>query len=360
MNILLLSRYGRLGASSRVRYYQFIPALEALGHTVTTSAFLPDIYLRRLYQGGRPRPDVVAGAYFRRIRRLLTSGTGVDLVWLEKEALPWLPAWFERWLRRGHAPVVVDYDDAIYHSYQGHRLGLVRRMLGTKIDQVMRDATLVVAGNDYIANHARGVGAARVEVLPTVVDTTRYRPSATTPGAGRRIGWIGSPLTSAYLEQVRAPLTHLVRDHGAELVLIGARPGTLSELRPRYIQWREDAEVDAINECDIGIMPLPDNPFERGKCGYKLIQFMACEKAVVGSPVGVNQQIISAGENGLLASHEREWSDALTRLVQEPDFRHQLAAAGRTTVEQQFSTVAIAPRLAAMLEAVHATRSSSG
>ena len=75
MNILLLSRYGRLGASSRVRYYQFIPALEALGHTVTTSAFLPDTYLRRLYQGGRPRPDVVAGAYFRRIRRLLTSGT---------------------------------------------------------------------------------------------------------------------------------------------------------------------------------------------------------------------------------------------------------------------------------------------
>src|SRR5690606_31444524 len=148
MHILLLSRYGRLGASSRVRYYQFIPALEALGHTVTTSEFLPDAYLRRLYEGGRPRLDVVAGAYARRIRRLLTSHAGVDLVWLEKEALPWMPAWFERWLRRSPAPLVVDDDDAVYHSYEHHRLGLVRTMLGTKIDEVMRDASLVVAGND--------------------------------------------------------------------------------------------------------------------------------------------------------------------------------------------------------------------
>ena len=359
MHILLLSRYGRLGASSRVRYYQFIPTLEALGHTVTTSEFLPDAYLRRLYQGARPRLDIVATAYLRRIRRLLTGHADIDLIWMEKEALPWMPAWFERWLRRSHAPLVVDYDDAVYHSYQQHRLGLVRTMLGTKIEEVMREACLVVAGNDYIADHARRSGARRVEILPTVVDTSRYRPIGDHQGSGRRIGWIGSPLTSAYLEQIRAPLTELVRVHRAELVLIGARPGTLSHLAPRYVPWHEDAEVDALNACEVGIMPLPDSPFERGKCGYKLIQFMACEKAVVGSPVGVNRQIIRHGENGLLASTEREWSEALARLIREPEVRRRLATAGRTTVEREFSTAAIAPRLAALLASVHRRRANN-
>lgn len=352
MHILLLTRYGRLGASSRVRFYQFIPALEALGHRVTTSALLPDAYVEGLYRGERPRLDIVARAYGRRLEALLAATADVDLVWLEKEALPWVPAPVERWVKRGSAPVVVDYDDAVYHSYQQHRLALVRTLLGTKIEGVMRDAELVIAGNDYIAEHARRAGAARVEVVPTVVDTAQYRPGDVRPTPGRRIGWIGTPGTSGYLEQIRAPLTHLVRTHGVELVLIGARPGTLADLTPRYVPWHEDTEVAAINECDVGIMPLPDSPFERGKCGYKLVQFMACQKAVVGSPVGVNRQIIRHEQNGLLASDEEEWLSALTRLTTDADLRLRLASVGRTTVVQQYSTTAIMPRLVGLLGSV--------
>ena len=150
MKLLLLSRYGRKGSSSRLRHYQFLPWLSAAGLSVDVAPFLPDAYLEALYDGGRWPLPKVAACYWRRIACLLEARR-YDLLWLEKEALPWLPYPLERWLLGRRIPYALDLDDAWFHLYDQNRSPLVRLLLGRKLDRLMRNAALVTAGNGYLA-----------------------------------------------------------------------------------------------------------------------------------------------------------------------------------------------------------------
>ena len=344
MRVLLLSRYGQLGPSSRLRHYQFLPALAAAGIEVDVAPLLPDRYLSMLYGGGGRSPGLVAQAYLTRLRALLTVRR-YDLAWIEKEILPWLPYPLERLLLAG-VPYAVDFDDAWFHKYDRHRSGAVRALLGDKLDRLMSRAALVTVGNDYLGDRARAAGARRILTLPTVVDLNRYPPHKPATGKERvTIGWIGSPSTSPYLDLVRAPLEAMVADGRADLVLIGAGKEALSGLPVRRLDWTEASEVSDILSFDIGIMPLADTPWERGKCGYKLIQYMACGRPVVASPVGVNTSIVEHGVNGFLADTEAEWREALGRLCAEPGLRAAAGAAGRARVEQRYCVDRIVPPL---------------
>lgn len=349
MNILLLSRYGQLGASSRVRFYQYIPYLETHGVRMTVSTLLDDGYLQRLYaQQGRPAFSILH-AYARRFSALFTS-SGYDLVWLEKEIFPFLPAWCETFLHARGIPYVVDYDDAIFHGYDQHPRSLVRSLLGNKIGRVMRGAALVITGNDYLAEYAHSAGAGQVEILPSVVDTDRYRPAPMTAERVFTIGWIGSPSTTGYLKQIGPALAAVCGNGRARLVLVGAAdillPGVPLELRP----WSEETEVSDIQLFDVGIMPLPDTPWERGKCGYKLIQCMACGLPVVAAPVGVNRQIVDHGINGFHASDLDEWVQALTVLRDDYNKRRVMGQAAREKVVAEYSLQANGPRLLELLQ----------
>lgn len=348
MRVLLLSRYGHLGPSSRLRHYQFLPELAARGMEVDVAPLLPDRYLSMLYGGGGRSPGLVAQAYLTRLRAML-SVRRYDLVWIEKEILPWLPYPLERLLLAG-VPYVVDFDDAWFHKYDRHRSGAVRALLGDKLDRLMSRAALVTVGNDYLGDRARRAGARRILTLPTVVDLNRYplREPVAGPTAGKErvtIGWIGSPSTSPYLDLVRGPLEAIVAKGMADLVLIGAAKETLAGLPVRRLDWTEASEVSNIQSFDIGIMPLADTPWERGKCGYKLIQYMACGRPVVASPVGVNTSIVEHGVNGFLADTEAEWLEALGRLCAEPGLREAAGAAGRAKVEQRYCVERLAPQL---------------
>ena len=188
MNCLLLSRYGRLGASSRMRFYQYLPFLESQGIHVDTAALLDDSYVRNLNSGKSTDWASILGSYVRRVRSLASSRR-FDLVWVEAEVFPWLPDWAELWLSWKHIPYVVDYDDAAFHRYDLHRAVLVRWVLGRKIDRIMKQAALVVAGNSYLADRARQAGAARIEILPTVVDVSRY-PAADIQTKRRFCHWL--------------------------------------------------------------------------------------------------------------------------------------------------------------------------
>ncbi|GAB4183526.1 MAG: glycosyltransferase family 4 protein [Thalassobaculales bacterium] len=346
MNILLLTRYHRLAASSRVRFLQYLPALEAAGHRVEVRPLLSEAYVRALYGGGTGGGGrgrlAIAAAYLRRIGDLATATA--DLIWLEKEALPFVPAWLERlfWRR----PVAVDLDDAVFHRYEA-----IPGLAG-KIDGVMARAGLVVAGNAYIAERAAAAGARRVEMLPTVVDLGHY-PALPPAGQGFTIGWIGSPVTAPYLEAVRPALSALVRE-GARLLLIGAGEAALPGLPAERRPWREEREAADLAEIDVGIMPLPDLPFERGKCGYKLIQYMAAGRPTVASPVGVNAALADGGRSGLLPGSAAEWTAALRALRDDPDRRIAMGAAGRALVERHYCLAVAAPRLVSLLESARA------
>lgn len=353
MRVLMLPRYDALGASSRLRMMQYVPALQAAGIEVEVSPLLDNAYVRGLYAGKVSVP-AVAHSYWQRLRRARAMDQ-FDVVWLEKEAWPWLPDWLELPLLGRSTKLVVDYDDAVFHRYDAHRSPIVRAILGNKIDQVMRGANLVTAGNTYLADHARAAGSQAVEWLPTVIDLARYPPPAQArDGADPAVvvGWIGSPSTADYLQEVSAALHPLQAAGRIRCVAIGARPDQLAGTPFQAEPWQEHTEVAQLQRFDIGIMPLPDAPWERGKCGYKLIQYMACGLPVVASPVGVNTALVRPGENGWLASNTDEWMAAIGRLAENAGLRRQMGAAGRSQVESTYCLQAQAGRLIGMLREV--------
>ncbi len=349
MKILLLTRYGSLGASSRLRAYQYLPFLQTQGFDITTIPLLGDYYQQDLYSGHPRRWNRVLKAYLLRLIRL-AGAARFDLLWIEYELFPWLPALAERALAWLRIPYVVDYDDPIFHRYDSHPSTMVRAVLGRKIDVIMQHAATVTVGNGYLEGRARAVGARRVECLPTVVDLARYRTTARPEGNPFIIGWIGSPSTAKYLEPLQPVLANFCVAHNARVRVVGARGVDLKDVPVDVKPWSEATEVEDILSFDVGIMPLPDDPWERGKCGYKLIQYMACARPVIASPVGANCQIVEQGVNGYLATTEGEWRSALDSVYAAPELRMRLGAAGRRKVEAHYCTRVMAPRLAHILK----------
>ncbi|MDD2759918.1 MAG: glycosyltransferase family 4 protein [Methylomonas sp.] len=336
MRVLVLSRYSRLGASSRLRFYQYLPFLESAGLQVTVKPLLADDYLTRLYAGRRKSFLDIAKAYFKRLS-LLLQAKNYDLIWLEKECFPWLPAWIELGLLSRKTRLVVDYDDAIFHQYDRHSSVFVRFLLGKKIECVMHRAELVIAGNDYLAERARQANARRVAILPTVVDTSRYQVVKHADQDSVTIGWIGSPATARYLRLLGLAFGTLLANKKIRVLAVGANPAQLVDLPITVLPWTEEQEVAQIQQFDIGIMPLLDEAFERGKCGYKLIQYMACGIPVVASPVGANKQIVRDGIDGFLADSDQDWTRALMRLSNDPALRLRMGEAGRRRAETLYS-----------------------
>jgi hypothetical protein len=175
MKVLLLSRYSRLGSTSRVRAFQYIPYLESKGISISQAPLFKDDYIKKLYDRVKIQVRTICSAYLRRVFTLLKA-CSYDLLWIEKELLPWLPEWAEMLLFSMGIPYIVDYDDAIFHRYDMHTNKLVRRLFGRKIDRIMSHAALVIVGNDYLAMRALRAGAKRVEKLPSVVDLEKYEP----------------------------------------------------------------------------------------------------------------------------------------------------------------------------------------
>ncbi len=353
LRVLELTKYGRLGASSRMRSWQYLPWLQQAGFELRTEPLFSDEMLKARYESGGYRFKRIVRAYFERCRLLVRRGN-FDVVWIEKEALPWWPRWIESVLLRG-VPYVLDYDDAIFHNYDQHRRSWIRRIYGRRLDGLMREASLVVAGNSYLAQRARDAGAARVEIIPTVVDLERYPVEKTTAiskiGDKRllRIVWIGSPSTVTYLDMLREPLQVLSKRRDFVLRVIGGGNFDIPGVRVEVVPWSEATEVESISECDIGVMPLLDSKWERGKCGYKIIQYMACGLPVIVSNVGVNPEIVNQGENGILVSSSDEWVAALEKLISEPNVRAKMGVAGRERVENEYCLQQTAPRLIRLL-----------
>lgn len=335
--MLALTRYGPLGASSRLRSLQYFPALLSAGIDVNYQPLFNDSVLSERYQRGHYGIKVILKCFVQRIKVLIRRRQ-FDLLWIEKEALPWLPLWVESALLR-NVPYVLDFDDAVFHNYDKHRLAWVRFFYGRRLDNLMKNAALVITGNDYLAQRAHMAGSPCVEVIPTVIDLERYRFSKSSLKEPVRklpiIVWIGSPSTVRYLEILHKPLQLLAQRHHFVLRIIGAVynvPGVEVE----YVQWSEETEVDSIAAGDIGIMPLFNTPWEQGKCGYKLIQYMACGLPVVASRVGVNGDIVTNGFNGYLANEDFEWLDSLDKMLSDPDLRTKMGREGRKLVEDKY------------------------
>ena len=349
--VLLLSKYSRMGASSRLRSLQYLPYLESEGFDITVQSLFDDHYLKTLYVKGRRPLFRVAKLYFLRLFALARYYQ-YDLIWVEKEVFPYLPAFAERLLHLLGKPYVVDYDDAVFHNYDLSQLSIVRKILGRKVDAVMRNSTCVIVGNTYLEGRAKSANAARTTLIPTVVDHARYTPAKSRENKCLTIGWIGSPSTQKYVVDLSKPLSRVCSKFNARLLLVGANMQIATSFPDIDIEvalWSETSEVALVGQMDIGIMPLRDGPWEKGKCGYKLIQYMASAVPVVASPIGVNVAIVTDSGSGILAESVIQWEDALIRLLQSSKIRSKLGHAGRNAVKHNYSLAVQGPSLKRVL-----------
>jgi glycosyltransferase involved in cell wall biosynthesis len=356
MKIILLSRYSNLGASSRYRSYQYLPFLLKDGIEVTSMPILDDTYLQAKYDHQRTSPLNIAVSYTKRLISLFQIKK-YNLVWIEYELFPSLPAWYETITGKKQPFYLVDYDDAIFHRYDRHPNPIIRKLLGKKIDRVMASAAIVTVGNSYLAQRAIEAGAKRVEIIPTVIDLDRYPVRSPHSNEKFTIGWIGSPSTTKHFQLLESAFHSISQHREIKVVAIGASNIQMPGVDLNIIPWQEATEVQELQKLDVGVMPLMDEPWEKGKCGFKLIQYMAAGLPCIASPVGVNTEIIEDGVNGFLASTPEEWVSAFQTLMGNPDLRKQMGAAGRKKVEKEYCLQVTAPKLAKLLKEAAIDRS---
>jgi glycosyltransferase involved in cell wall biosynthesis len=354
IRVLGLSLYGPQAASHRVRLSQFQPNLAAAGIDLQIQSLLDNAYLQRSFSGRRPSLRCLIAAYGRRIRALRQADR-FDLTIVYAELLPFLPGWLERQLLQ--IPFLYDCDDAFFLKYRSGRLRLLQSLLGAKADRLMAAAVAVTAGNTGLAAHARRFNS-NVTVLPSVVDTDQFRP-AEPPQAERSagpftVGWIGSPSTALYLQLLVEPVQQLVRERPVRLLVVGGPAPAIAGVEVIEQPWSLVQEVPLIQQFDVGVMPLPDTPWTRGKCAYKLIQCMACGIPVVASRVGANVEAVPP-ECGLLAESPEQWLAAFRRLAAEPELRQRMGTAARQWVEKKYSLRSALPVLEGAIRKAHAS-----
>jgi glycosyltransferase involved in cell wall biosynthesis len=247
---------------------------------------------------------------------------------------------------------VYDIDDPLFVPFRGgvnHRFRWGKREASRCI-ACLRRARLVLAGNPYLAAHIRE-HASRVEVVPSCIDTAHQPIRFHHDTRPVTVGWIGSPTTSPYLQSVFPVLARINADKlRAKLVLVGADHSLAAPWIVHH-PWSLATQADLLASFDIGIMPQPDDDWARAKCGYKVLQYFAAGVPAVASPVGVARELIG-GDRGLIASTPDEWYRCLSVLIDDPQRRAELGAAGRVFVERRYSYGVWAPELAAILRSL--------
>lgn len=372
MKILIFPRYDFSQASTRVRVLQYLPFLNEAGIDV-------EIFPIINFDGISGRTNSLKfwksrlKSYYRVGKRLFQEKGKNSLIHLHSELFPFIPFWLEYgyMLFLGKRKYIIELDDAWFHRYDAHDSPIIRLFLGRKINLLMRLSVLVIAGNQYIADRASLAGAKRVEIIPTVVDVEKYKDYLLSskkkqPTSNKAvisalketlnyknkpiIGWIGSPATTKFLLTITNVIKLLNEKGVANFVAIGADSLQVKGLPIKVIPWNEQIELEILYQFDIGIMPLSDSLFERGKCGYKLIQYMACGMPVVASPVGVNKSIVVHNETGYLASTEDEWFKYLSLLCSDLALRNRLGQEGLICADRLYSLRVTAPRFVSLLK----------
>ncbi len=294
-------------------------------------------------RGIEPAVQVLAGGAWAR-RRQLRRARGFDGLLLHRKTLTWWEAW-ALGPRGGRGPLLYDFDDAV--MFQARRPARPHRGRARRFARTVGQADLVLAGSPILAERARRPGGPRVEVVPTGLDARRYPPkNAYGRSEGPRLVWIGSRSTLKQLARLRGALEAVGRRvPGARLRVVADAPLAVDGLAVENVPWSRRSEGRLLSECDVGIAPLPDTPYTRGKCGFKVLQYMAAGLPVVASPVGVQAEYVRPEETGLHAGGEAEWVEAIGRLAGDAALCERMGRAGRARVEAEFDVRGLAPRV---------------
>lgn len=312
--------------SCRFRLRQFIEPLAAEGIS---------LQIREL---GRDRT---------RRRRILRDASQFPAVILHRKLLR--RGDFRR-LKRAARRLIYDFDDAVMFrdSNASQQYSRVRR---SRFQRLVNGVDLVLAGNEYLRNQAQRAGG-RTEVFPTVVDTSAFPPRI--PAAEEEvIGWMGSASNFVYLSLILPALRSLLKDRpGLVFRVVADRSPALDDFPVDYRQWSKRDELRELYGFTVGVMPLFDDPWTRGKCAFKLLQYGAASLSAVSSPVGANRTVIRDGVTGYFARNEGEWRGRLEELLNSPQKREEMGRVARKLVERDYSLSLSAPRLARIIRRI--------
>lgn len=339
IRVLALTRLPRGCASSRYRAYQYVKPLKKHGIDLVVKPLYPEwLYDMRKRHGGKLIIDALTLVIALSQQIIYSiSALKADVILIIKDAAPFSLVPLLNLFRRFGKPIIFDFDDAIF-------------LKNKHVEKYVRLANVVTAGNKTLAGWTKEINPQAV-VIPTVLDVNGYSPKTSYDSANKSIviGWIGSPSTAPYLELLKTVFLKISEAHPVELHIIGGRMREIPGVKIKMIEWSEESEEQEISQFDIGIAPLPDNEWTRGKCGFKLLQYMAAGIPAVASPVGVNQEIIEHGINGFLANTEDEWTNYLSLLIESVDLRKNMGQQARHTVEQRFSLDCISKQVTALI-----------
>jgi len=342
--VIILSPYPPGTApSQRFRYEHYLPLLADQGIGFRYESFFKVETWKILYRPGFVLAKVggILMGYWQRMR-LLGGLRSSDYVFIHREASPLGPPVFEWFIAKvARKRIIYDFDDAIWlpnTSVQNRWVAWLK--WHGKVKWICKWAYKVSCGNAYLADYARRYNP-RVEVLPTVVDTenTHY-PRPKVPSASVRIGWTGSHSTLPYLRPLLPLLQQLEEEFDLEIIVIADQQPDFYLRSLKYIPWSKETEIEDLSQIDIGLMPLPNDQWAKGKCGFKAIQYQAIGIPAVASPVGVNPEVILDGETGFLADTPEQWLNALRTLVQDEALRQAMGRKGRQHIQANYSVSA--------------------
>ena len=343
-------------ASCRYRIHQYLPYLEQSGFECTVSPFSTDALFQMLNGRGRLFSKVAHTAFcsVRRIGQIIASGA-YDLVVIHREVFPFLRPVSENCVLRRNPRVIFSFDDAVYASHADvanmPHPWLYRIKYRGGIEHVLGRAIHVIAGNKILAGYASRFNQ-HVSVYPTVVDCSKYQFRLPGPVHTRplTIGWMGSRSTAPYLTEIVPALRRLaeVNRGSVRFRIFGCPQYTLDLPDCESLPFRLATEMQDLAGIDIGIMPMPDTEWTRGKCAFKAIQYMALGTPVVASPVGITPEVVENNRTGLIAKDCDEWFHALNRLVNDLKLRQELAMNARKTIDTHYSIQVWGPRLASL------------
>lgn len=353
------TKTSEIGPSSRYRYLQMVPHLARHGVSLTCRPLFGATWFAILRQ---PAPLRLAAKLAYTLGRFAVRAAQLlilvlrrrrpDLVVIEHQLFPYLPPWFERWLRRRGVRFTVEFDDAIH----------LTRFHLRKMETLCALADAVIVGNPELRAFARR-HTDKVGVVPTTIEMERYptptlgeRDAALDPERPLVVGWIGLPYNFHALDIVTEPLRRLAAQRPIRLRVVSDGAPRLPGVPTEVVPWSAAREVDEIRGFDVGIMPLPDDAWSRGKCALKILQYFAAGRPAVASPVGANAQVVHHGRDGFLARGPDEWYEALRALADDPARRREMGLEGRRAVEREYATASWAPRLAAAWRAAAAGR----
>lgn len=318
------TRYGELGASSRLRYYQFVPYLKKSGWEVQLNNFFADSYLHKLYAGNGKSLLELLFSWRRRCGQMRRVETGIPAL-IEYELLPFLPYFMEKRFLQNRR-YILSFDDAVDLRYESIPV------LCRKYPQLLGNAAGVITANDMLLDKFSKYNS-RICKIPTVppplIPVTADKPERFT------LLWIGTPVTLAYLYERRKALQMAAAKCDFELLIVGG--SAIDGVPCRVMPWSEENENLALHIAHAGIMPLPETPFARGKSAYKLIRYLQSGIPAIASPVGENRVIMEEGRTGFFAQSDADWAEAICCLA-DPGVRAKMypaiiSAAGRYTLD---------------------------